>query len=413
VDLAKGEEYQDLELKWMKDIAQEHGEKVSMTWVLGFSNDPRSLAMVDLQLGFLEEIKAAGGHAVAQSFVRPQGFLWSFVARLHPFLLSPTFTSLQQQCRAENRDLVTALRVPGARQRILAETTAMEGSPAHQEFFNMLRPWDLVYRWTPHYEPTRADSVQAISEGLGRTPLEVSYDLLASDGALWKPFVTWGARNLSPHHRLLMHPQVVPGGDDAGAHHTVIMDATNSSHMLTHWVRDRTRGPRLTLEHAVRKMTHEIAQLFSLHDRGTLEVGKKADLNVLDLSRMEMCKPFFVNDLPLGAGRWLQEVKGYRLTVVSGRATYRDGVPTGILPGRLVRNPRRRPEVWRGVAASVAGPFDPDEARGLPPSLHGASHAPDDGRAKALEALQGAGRGGASAGARVLREVVEKPVSKL
>mmetsp|Transcript_56124 Transcript_56124/g.144849 ORF Transcript_56124/g.144849 Transcript_56124/m.144849 type:complete len:119 (+) Transcript_56124:2-358(+) len=118
---------------------------------------------------------------------------------------------------------------------------------------------------------------------------------------------------------------------------------------------------------------------------------------------MEMCKPYFVNDLPLGAGRWLQEVKGYRLTVVSGRATYRDGVPTGILPGRLVRNPRRRPEVWRGVAASVAGPFDPDEAR----------HAPDDGRAKAVEALQGAGRGGASAGARVLREVVEKPVSKL
>ena len=44
-----------------------------------------------------------------------------------------------------------------------------------------------------------------------------------------------------------------------------------------------------------------------------------------------------VHDLPAGGKRLMQKVHGYDATIVSGCVTYRDGMATGELPGRLVR----------------------------------------------------------------------------
>lgn len=418
LDMQRVREHQEGELRWMTDIAKEHGDKVALTWTLGFGNDPDTAAHLPaMQVRFLEEIKQAGGLAKAQVFVRPQGFLWSFEARLHPFLVSGTFQTLQRQCKKEGWDLLLALSDTAVRARIIGEVEVKSGLPEFQEFFNLIQPWDIVYRWTPHYEPGKADSVRAMAEVEGRTPLEVAYDLLSKESLLWKPFVTWATRDLSVHQKLFEHPQVIPGGDDAGAHHTIFMDATCPSHMLTHWVRDRTRGPRFSLEHAVKKHTSDIAEVFGLHDRGVLLPGKKADINVIDFGKLRMRKPHFVRDLPLGAARWLQEVDGYSLTLVSGRETFRDGKPTGELPGRLVRNPRRDAGAWRGAAAAFAGrPFDEEAFAAAVPDVPAAAAPAAPGTAPAAaeeesrrRALEGAGRAGTSAAARVLREVVEGP----
>jgi N-acyl-D-aspartate/D-glutamate deacylase len=110
--------------------------------------------------------------------------------------------------------------------------------------------------------------------------------------------------------------------------------------MLTHWTRDRTRGPKLPLEWVIKKQTHDTAQLFGLGDRGTLQAGQKADLNVIDVANLQLLQARMAHDLPAGGRRLLQEARGYKATVVSGVVTRRDGVDTGARPGQLLRGVR-------------------------------------------------------------------------
>ena len=109
---------------------------------------------------------------------------------------------------------------------------------------------------------------------------------------------------------------------------------------LTHWARDRHRGKKLPLEYVVRKQCHDTAQLFGLTDRGTIEVGKKADINVIDMAALTLHPARMAYDLPAGGRRLVQHASGYAATIVSGTVTRRDGVDTGARPGRLVRGAR-------------------------------------------------------------------------
>jgi N-acyl-D-aspartate/D-glutamate deacylase len=137
---------------------------------------------------------------------------------------------------------------------------------------------------------------------------------------------------------MILRPSSVLGIGDGGAHVRAICDASNPTFMLTHWVRDRTRGPRIPLETVVHKMTANNADLYGLSDRGRLAPGQKADVNVIDLDHLVLRAPEFVHDLPGGAGRLVQGAEGYHTTMVSGVVTRRDGVDTGARPGRLVRS---------------------------------------------------------------------------
>jgi N-acyl-D-aspartate/D-glutamate deacylase len=80
-----------------------------------------------------------------------------------------------------------------------------------------------------------------------------------------------------------------------------------------------------------------------LLDRGVLAPGYKADLNVIDHEHLRLGPPTIAQDLPAGGKRLLQTATGYLHTIVSGTETYRDGQPTGDLPGRLVRGPQAEP----------------------------------------------------------------------
>src|SRR5690606_10643612 len=107
--------------------------------------------------------------------------------------------------------------------------------------------------------------------------------------------------------------------------------------LLTHWSRDRSRGERLPLEQLIHKQTAATARAVGLLDRGTLEVGQKADLNVIDYEQLALHAPRAVDDLPAGGRRILQDATGYVATVVSGVVTRRHDRDTGARPGRLVR----------------------------------------------------------------------------
>ena len=128
------------------------------------------------------------------------------------------------------------------------------------------------------------------------------------------------------------------GLSDGGAHCGVICDASSPSFMLTHWARDRSRGPRLPLEWVVKAQTSETADFFGFHDRGRLVPGKKADINLIDYDKLRIHPPRIEYDLPAGGKRLLQGVDGYVATFVSGEQTFDRGQHTGALPGRLVRS---------------------------------------------------------------------------
>jgi N-acyl-D-aspartate/D-glutamate deacylase len=129
----------------------------------------------------------------------------------------------------------------------------------------------------------------------------------------------------------------VLGLSDGGAHCGLICDASMPTYLLTHWVRDRSRGARLGLEEAVHLQTGRTARTYGFTDRGVLKPGKRADFNLIDLDGLRLHAPEMVFDLPAGGRRLVQHVDGYETTVVGGQVTYVKGEPTGARPGRLVR----------------------------------------------------------------------------
>jgi N-acyl-D-aspartate/D-glutamate deacylase len=136
---------------------------------------------------------------------------------------------------------------------------------------------------------------------------------------------------------MMRHPNTVMGLGDGGAHLGFICDAACTTHTIVHWTRDRTRGPKMDLPWIIKRLTREPAQAVGLRDRGVIAPGYKADLNVIDYDKLRLKPMEVVYDLPAGGRRLIQKSDGYVATVCSGAVTYRDGAPTGELPGRLVR----------------------------------------------------------------------------
>lgn len=195
----------------------------------------------------------------------------------------------------------------------------------------------------PDYEPGPERSLSAIAARSGRTPLEIAYDAMLEEegrGLLYVPILNYSNGNLDPARQMLLHPRAATGLGDGGAHCGVICDASQPTFMITHWTRDRTRGDRLPLESVVKKQTHDTARLYGLSDRGTIEVGAVADLNLIDYDNLQMGNPTVVTDLPAGGSRILQDATGYVETIKSGVTTFVDGKETGSRPGTLVRGAR-------------------------------------------------------------------------
>ena len=198
----------------------------------------------------------------------------------------------------------------------------------------------------PDYEPGPESSLAGRSELTGESPLAIAYDAMLDDqgwGLLYIPILNYSDGDLEPTLAMLQHPRAAIGLADGGAHVGTICDASMPTFMLTHWVRDRTRGDRLPLEFIVSKQTRETARLYGLNDRGVLAAGMLADLNLIDFDALAIEPPVVIDDLPAGGRRLIQRSRGYVATIKCGEVTYADGVATGALPGRLLRGAKARP----------------------------------------------------------------------
>ena len=284
-------------------------------------------------LGLIDEAVADGLPMKGQVPPRAIGLLLGLEATFNPFVASPTYRALADLPLDQR---VERLRDPATKARILADPVPPGLGEVTSRFDRMFLLGD-----PPDYEPAAEDSIAARAEARGVSPAELAYDLLLEDGGralLYRTFLNYSDYNLDVSREMLLAPNTVPGLGDAGAHCGVICDGSFPSFLVLHYGRDRTRGEKLDLEWLVKRQTADTAALIGLDDRGTIEAGRRADLNLIDWSKMQLHHPEIRFDLPAGGKRLIQRVDGYRMTFVAGECVCEDGEPTGAMPGRLVRH---------------------------------------------------------------------------
>lgn len=316
----------------LRRIARTSGRPVSFNFVQA-PNWPGDWRQI---LEDLEAAKAEGLQIRGQVIPRPVGILLGLELSLHPFSLNPSFRAIEHLPLDEK---VKRMRDAKFRKRLLAERP----EDPHAFFVAIVSDLEMLFVLgdPPNYHPRMEESIASRARAMGVDPRELIYDaLLARDGheILYRPMGNCeGERFESAGRNLFRTDLTVPGLGDGGAHYSMICDAAYPTYLLTYWTRDADDARRIELPLAVRKLTFEPAHAVGLHDRGLVREGYKADLNVIDFERLHLHAPRPSYDLPAGGRRLTQRADGYHATIVSGRVTYRDGEPTGLLPGRLVR----------------------------------------------------------------------------
>jgi N-acyl-D-amino-acid deacylase len=325
---------ENYELAWMTRVARETGRPV---WFLLTDRyeDPQLWRRL---MQAVHDARAQGLSFTAQIAGRPIGVMMGIGTALNPFTVRPSYKQLESLPIAEQR---RRLRDPQVRRKILAEKPSEAEVAKLAQFRQAItRRWDkfFVMGNPPDYEPGPEKSVDAIATREGRSPDEVAYDYIIEDGQyLYFPVVNYVTGDHAPIHEMMNDPACLLGLSDGGAHCTSIVDAGMPSYMLAQWARDRQRGPKLPLEMLVRRQTRETAEFFGLRDRGRLAPGLRADVNLIDFSRLRLYQPELVNDMPAGGRRFVQRVDGYEATLVAGTPVFEHGEHTGAMPGRLVR----------------------------------------------------------------------------
>jgi len=270
---------------------------------------------------------------MGQVLTRPTGIMLGFEISQNPFVGRPSWSEVEALPFPER---MKRLVEPEFRARLVAETVQDE------TLSRRVTKWERIFPLgdPPDYEPPAETSIAAMAAQQGRKPAEVAYDLLLENGGksiLYRPLSNYTYGTLDTVHDMMCHPNTLIGLGDGGAHVGILCDASAITYMLTHWTRDRSRGARLPLSWAIKRLTSDNARAIGLNDRGVLRCGAKADINVIDYDRLNLHAPEVVYDLPAGGRRIIQRIDGYVATLVSGKIVMRDGRPTGALPGRLVR----------------------------------------------------------------------------
>jgi N-acyl-D-aspartate/D-glutamate deacylase len=315
------------EVEWMRRLSVETGRPVTF-----------ALIQVDAAPDLWRELMQASRDVDLWPQVagRATGLLSGFFTTYCLLDVVPAFAAFKFLEKPTAEQMRAKVSDPAFRAEILAwepdEETAKRLADAYARTFLLGDP--------PDYEPSYDRSLAGLAEAGGKDPLEVAYDAMMvgnGEGLLYVPILNYSYGNLDQAREMLLHPRSAVGLADGGAHCGVICDASMPTFMLTHWTRDRSRGETLPLELVVQNQTRDTARLYGLNDRGTLEPGMLGDVNLIDYDRLQLLPPEVAADLPAGGRRLLQRAVGYVATIKRGVVTYREGVHTGELPGRLVR----------------------------------------------------------------------------
>ena len=332
-------DFGDIDAEWriFYDMVAQSGRPLSFSLAQGLGGGTDGWKKL---MARVEQANANGVTIRGQVAPRAIGLMLGLTATLNPFMGHPSYVAIHKLPLAER---VAMMKDPAFRATLLAEQP-----DARFGAMRLMSRMDRVY-WLgdpPNYEPSHEDSVAGMASAQQRTAGEVMYDLmLRNDGRalLYVPFANYLDGSLDACRELLLSEYTVPGLGDGGAHVGTICDASYPTYLLSHWGRDRKRGELLPVEWLIKRQSADTARAVGLLDRGRLEPGLRADVNIIDMQNLNACPPAMVNDLPAGSARLNQAARGYLATIVAGAVTYENGNATDALPGRLIRGAQAAP----------------------------------------------------------------------
>lgn len=325
------------EFGWMGALSRETGLPVTFAALQSIAKE----LPLEEQISSMIAENDNGANIVAQIALRGNGIIMAWQGTVHPFRFKPAWAEIEALPWA---DQLARLNDPAFRERMLSEESVFPESDIIDFLRIVAGGWPVHFEMGPdfNYEPKADESVMARAMAAGVTPAEYAYDLLMQDegtGFIYFPILNYRDGNLNFLEDLQTRDDCVNSLSDGGAHCGTICDAASPTFMLQYWVRDR-EGQRITLENAIKRQCHDTARLYGLNDRGVLKPGYLADINIIDMERLKLGKPWLAFDLPAGGKRLLQKADGYVATIKSGVVTFREGAMTGALPGGVVRGPQ-------------------------------------------------------------------------
>tara|TARA_R110002073_G_scaffold263764_3_gene426825 strand:- start:763 stop:2001 length:1239 start_codon:yes stop_codon:yes gene_type:complete len=321
----------------LRRVTEQSG--VPMTFSLSQRSKTPDLWRSILQLA--EQANQEGISIKPQVYCRPIGLLLGQKLHYNFFSFSPSYIAIKDLPADERLRL---MQQPEIRRKIIDEFPA----EAFESVVNSsLVDLENIYLMTESfdYSPRAEDSLAAIAKQRDLPLAELAYDLLIEnngENVFYAPALNYADKNLDAVEEMLKHPDTLFGLGYGGAHVGIICDASGQTFMLQHWVGDGDKGS-ISISQIIKSLTSDNARAMNLMDRGVLARNYRADINVIDRDHLKLHRPEMQYDLPLGSGRLVQKADGYIATIVAGEITYRNGEPTGRLPGRLVRGVQHAP----------------------------------------------------------------------
>jgi N-acyl-D-aspartate/D-glutamate deacylase len=326
------------EMAWMRKLSAAIRRPVTFALAQNDMDKNQWRKLLDLA----SQAIAEGADIKPQVGSRPTSLLMG-LQTFHPFSHRASYKEIAGLPLAER---VARMKDPAVKARILTDVDEFDDARIAFLIEMIFSGLDRTYLLgdPPDYEPGPEKSIAHLAAAENRDPYDLIYDRLLDRGGhefIMRAILSYSDGDLEAVRGMLEHPTSAFGLGDGGAHCAAICDASMTTYLLSHWTRDRSRGPKLGLPWAVRKMTRDTAALYGLHDRGLLQPGKKADVNLIDYANLRLAPPEMVHDLPAGAGRLIQKASGYVATLVGGEVIAENGEETGARPGKLIRGPRQ------------------------------------------------------------------------
>lgn len=327
------------EFGWMGALSRETGLPVTYAALQSIAKE----MPLEEQIAEMRRENAQGANIVAQIALRGNGVIMAWQGTIHPFRFRPSYAAIADLPWDQQ---LAQLKDPAFREKVLSEANEYPESDIIGLLMMISEGWHNQFIMDDgfDYEPQAEASILHRARQAGVEPAAYAYDrLMENDGTgfIYLPILNYADGNLDFLEALQASEDTVNSLSDGGAHCGTICDAASPTFMLQHWVRDRQRGGRISLEHAAKRQCHDTARLYGLDDRGVLAPGYLADINIIDFDNVKLLKPWLAFDLPAGGKRLLQKAEGYDYTLKGGKVTFRKGEWTGATPGVLIRGPQR------------------------------------------------------------------------
>ncbi len=289
-------------------------------------------------LAGITNARARGQNVTGQVGTRPISMMMALEGTIHPFVTHPLWIAMNDLTPAER---VTRI---GSNAELRRKLWQELPDNEHTQWIRAMLPRTFRLEEPIDYEPALQHSVTALAQAAQRDPIDFTLELLMEKNGkaiLLHTFENYFDGNMDIVGTLLADPGTICGIADAGAHVGYICDAGSATSMLSHWTRDRKRGPGLPLEYLIKKQTLDTARTYGLNDRGVIAPGYRADFNLIDYAALRVTLPELIYDLPAGGRRMIQRAEGYRNTFVAGVEVMANGEVTGALPGKLIRGEQK------------------------------------------------------------------------